>query len=154
MSGNIFNSKGVHVGVVNGLSIFDLAGKKLFNLKGTNIYRLSGELVGHLSVAQGTEKRLDRSTDNLFAPKAVLMGERTTVTEIKVPAITDAKLSIGRWFKREGDPVTIEEPLVEIDTDNVTHEIRAPATGILSKILVRDGGTVEPGTVVGMINQV
>ena len=157
VSGNIFNSKGVHVGVVNGLSIFDLAGKKLFNLKGTNIYRLSGELVGHLSGTQGTEKRLDRSTDKLFAPKAVLMSERnerTTVTEIKVPAITDAKLSIGRWFKREGDSITIEEPLVEIDTDNVTHEIRAPATGILSKILVRDGGTVEPGTVVGMINQV
>lgn len=66
MSGNIFNSQGIHVGVVDGPTIFDLAGRKLYNLKGTNIYRLSGELVGHLSAAQGTEKRLDRSTDRLF----------------------------------------------------------------------------------------
>ena len=48
----------------------------------------------------------------------------------------------------------MREPLVEIDTDNVTHEIRAPATGVLSKILVKDGGTVESGTVLGTIDQV
>lgn len=66
MNGNIFNSKGVHVGVVDGLSIFDLTGKKLYELKGTKIYRLSGELVGHFCAAQGAEKRLDRSTDRLF----------------------------------------------------------------------------------------
>jgi 2-oxoglutarate dehydrogenase E2 component (dihydrolipoamide succinyltransferase) len=79
----------------------------------------------------------------------------TKGTEIKVPTIAGvAKLSIGRWFKRVGDPVSIGEPLVEIDTYNLTHEIRAPATGILSKVLVEDGGSVEPGTVVGTIDQV
>jgi hypothetical protein len=66
MSGNIFNSSGTHVGVVEGAAIFDLKGKKLYHLKGTNIYRLSGELVGHLNGAQGSDKRLDRSTDKLF----------------------------------------------------------------------------------------
>jgi hypothetical protein len=66
MSGNIFNSNGAHVGVVEGAAIFDLKGRKLYNLKGTNIYRLSGELVGHLNGAQGSDKRLDRSTDKLF----------------------------------------------------------------------------------------
>jgi pyruvate/2-oxoglutarate dehydrogenase complex dihydrolipoamide acyltransferase (E2) component len=78
------------------------------------------------------------------------------MTEIAVPTIpgAGAKLSIGRWFKRVGDPVTVHEPLVEIDTDNVTHEIRTPVTGVLAKILVKDGGTVEPGTVLGMIDQV
>ena len=76
--------------------------------------------------------------------------------EIKVPSIADAtgRLSIGRWFKRVGDPVSIGEPLVEIDTYHRTHEIRAPVTGILSKVLVVDGGSVEPGTVVGTIDQV
>jgi 2-oxoglutarate dehydrogenase E2 component (dihydrolipoamide succinyltransferase) len=79
----------------------------------------------------------------------------TKGTEIKVPTIAGvAKLSIGRWFKRVGDPVSIGEPLVEIDTYNLTHEIRAPATGILSKVLVEDGGSVEPGTVVRTIDQV
>ena len=77
------------------------------------------------------------------------------MTDIKVPPIPNAgpRLSLGRWFKRMGDPVTVNEPLVEIDTDNVTHEIRAPVTGVLSKILVGDGGTVEPGTALGTIDQ-
>jgi pyruvate/2-oxoglutarate dehydrogenase complex dihydrolipoamide acyltransferase (E2) component len=76
-------------------------------------------------------------------------------TAIKVPTIAGvAKLSVGRWFKRVGDPVSIDEPLVEIDTYNLTHEIRAPVTGVLAKIFVKDGGSVEAGTVVGTIDQV
>ena len=79
----------------------------------------------------------------------------TKRTQIKVPKIAGvSNLSVGRWFKRVGDPVSFDEPLVEIDTYNLTHEIRAPATGILSKILVRDGGSVQSGTVVGTIDQV
>jgi pyruvate/2-oxoglutarate dehydrogenase complex dihydrolipoamide acyltransferase (E2) component len=77
------------------------------------------------------------------------------VIEIKVPKIAGAlRLSVGRWFKSVGDPVSIGEPVVEIDTYDMTHEIRAPATGILSEVLVKDGGSVEPGTVMGTINQV
>jgi len=74
-------------------------------------------------------------------------------TKIRVPAFVNAgvRLSIGRWFKRPGDPVSFEEPLVEIDTDNVTHEIRSPVTGVLSNISANDGATVEPGTIVGII---
>jgi len=66
MNGNLFNSQGAHVGVVAGAAIFALKGQKLSDLKGMNIYRLSGELVGHLNDAQGSEKRLNRSTDRLF----------------------------------------------------------------------------------------
>jgi hypothetical protein len=66
MDGNILNSEGIHVGVVLGPNIFDLTGKKLYTQKGVKIYRPSGELVGHLSDARGSEKRLDRSTDKLF----------------------------------------------------------------------------------------
>jgi pyruvate/2-oxoglutarate dehydrogenase complex dihydrolipoamide acyltransferase (E2) component len=76
-------------------------------------------------------------------------------TEIKVPKIAGVlRLSVGRWFKSVGDPVSICEPVIEIDTYNMTHEIRAPATGILSNILVKDGGTVDPGIVLGIIDQV
>jgi len=66
MTGNLFNSQGACVGVVDGAAIFDLKGKKLYELKGINIYRLSGELVGHLNDARGSEKRLARSADRLF----------------------------------------------------------------------------------------
>ena len=48
MSGNIFNSNGTHVAVLNGAEVFDLDGQKIYELKGINLYRLSGELVGHL----------------------------------------------------------------------------------------------------------
>jgi pyruvate/2-oxoglutarate dehydrogenase complex dihydrolipoamide acyltransferase (E2) component len=76
-------------------------------------------------------------------------------TEIKVSKIAGvSNLSLGRWFKRVGDPVSIGEPVVEIDTDSLTHEIQAPVTGILSKIFVRDGGSVGRGTVLGTIDQV
>ena len=69
-------------------------------------------------------------------------------TEIKIPKIADASnLTIGRWFKRVGDPVSIGEPVVEIDTYNLTHELQAPATGMLSSVMVKDGGSVAPGTV-------
>ena len=44
MNGNIFNSKGVHVGVVRGDAIFGLRGQKLYDLKGSNIYKLNGDL--------------------------------------------------------------------------------------------------------------
>jgi hypothetical protein len=66
VSGNIFNSNGVHVAVVVGAEI-DLTGRKLYDLKGTRIYRPSGELIGHLSSTGGSDKRLDRSTDRLFS---------------------------------------------------------------------------------------
>ena len=69
MSCEILNSEGIRVAVVRGQEIFDLTGKKLYDIKGVNIYRLSGELVGHLSDAKGSEKRLDRSTDKLFPAK-------------------------------------------------------------------------------------
>ena len=75
MSGNVIDSKGIHVAIVRGSEIFDLTGKKLYNLRGVNIYRLSGELVGHLSDARGSERRLDRFTDRLF-PGATQLAEK------------------------------------------------------------------------------
>ena len=72
------------------------------------------------------------------------------MAEVKVPAIPGAgKLSIGRWFKRVGDPVTAHEPLVEIEADTMTHEIKSPITGVLMAILIKDGGTAERGALLG-----
>jgi 2-oxoglutarate dehydrogenase E2 component (dihydrolipoamide succinyltransferase) len=75
-------------------------------------------------------------------------------TEIRVPTIAaEARLSIGRWFKRTGDPVTLDESVVEINTDKQTYEIQAPVTGVLSTILLKDGAFVEVGVVLGTIRQ-
>ena len=66
MDGNIFNSKGVHVGVVSGAEVYGRKGQKLYDLKGSNIYKLNGDLVGHLPDAHDKERRLDKATDRLF----------------------------------------------------------------------------------------
>jgi hypothetical protein len=65
---DIYNSKGVHVGLVIGPVVFDLTGKMLYELKGTKIYRVSGELIGHLYGASASEAlRLDKAADRLFS---------------------------------------------------------------------------------------
>ena len=63
------------------------------------------------------------------------------------------KASIGRWFKRIGDPVSLNELLLEIETDDTTVEVQAASTGVLSDILVTDGETVEAGTLLGTITE-
>ena len=66
VNGNIFNSEGVHVGIVMDHAVYGLKGQKLYNLKGSNIYKLNGDLVGHLLDARDAEMRLDKATDKLF----------------------------------------------------------------------------------------
>ncbi|GJE72123.1 2-oxoglutarate dehydrogenase complex dihydrolipoyllysine-residue succinyltransferase [Methylorubrum podarium] len=74
-------------------------------------------------------------------------------TDILVPTLGESvsEATIGRWFKKPGDTVAADEPLVELETDKVTLEVNAPAAGELGEILVKDGETVEPGAVLGSI---
>jgi pyruvate dehydrogenase E2 component (dihydrolipoamide acetyltransferase) len=62
--------------------------------------------------------------------------------------------TLTKWLKRVGDPVTRDEPLFEISTDKVDSEIPAPASGILTAILVPVGKTIQINTVVAIINGV
>jgi 2-oxoglutarate dehydrogenase E2 component (dihydrolipoamide succinyltransferase) len=59
--------------------------------------------------------------------------------------------TLTRWLKKPGDGVERDEPLFEISTDKVDAEIPSPAAGILSKVLVREGQTVQINTVVAEI---
>ncbi len=73
--------------------------------------------------------------------------------EIKVPTLGESvtEATVGQWFKHEGDAVARDEPLVELETDKVTIEVPAPATGKLEKIAVKDGDTVEVGALLAML---
>ena len=74
-------------------------------------------------------------------------------TDIRVPTLGESvsEATIGRWFKKPGDPVKADEPIVELETDKVTLEVNAPASGTLGDIAVKDGETVGPGAVLGSI---
>lgn len=61
--------------------------------------------------------------------------------------------TVSRWLKQEGDFVKEDEPIVEIMTDKVNTELPSPASGILSKILVPEGGTVEVFHAMGVIEE-
>ncbi|OGF67405.1 MAG: hypothetical protein A2Y62_20345 [Candidatus Fischerbacteria bacterium RBG_13_37_8] len=62
-----------------------------------------------------------------------------------------AEGTLSKWLKQEGDAINKEEPLYEVSTDKIDTEIQSPETGILSKILVKEGETVPVNTVVAYI---
>jgi 2-oxoglutarate dehydrogenase E2 component (dihydrolipoamide succinyltransferase) len=76
------------------------------------------------------------------------------MTEIRVPTLGESvtEATIGKWFKKAGDAIKVDEPLVELETDKVTIEVPAPSGGVLSEIFAKDGETVAVGALLGQIN--
>ncbi len=77
------------------------------------------------------------------------------MAEIRVPALGESvtEATIGKWFKKPGDAVAVDEPLVELETDKVTIEVPAPAAGVLGDIAAKDGDTVAVGALLGQIKE-
>jgi 2-oxoglutarate dehydrogenase E2 component (dihydrolipoamide succinyltransferase) len=75
--------------------------------------------------------------------------------EIKVPAMGESvtEATVARWFKKEGEAVARDEPLLELETDKVTVEVPAPADGALASISVKEGDTVQVGALLGSISE-
>jgi len=74
-------------------------------------------------------------------------------TDIKVPAMGESvtEATVARWFKKEGDAVKRDEPLLELETDKVTVEVPSPADGAIESISVSQGATVTVGAILGAI---
>ncbi|AZO80771.1 MULTISPECIES: 2-oxoglutarate dehydrogenase complex dihydrolipoyllysine-residue succinyltransferase [unclassified Bosea (in: a-proteobacteria)] len=74
-------------------------------------------------------------------------------TEIRVPTLGESvsEATIGKWFKKPGDAVKADEPLVELETDKVTLEVNAPAAGVLGEIVAKEGETVGVSALLGTI---
>jgi 2-oxoglutarate dehydrogenase E2 component (dihydrolipoamide succinyltransferase) len=74
-------------------------------------------------------------------------------TEIKVPnlgeSITEA--TVSKWLKRPGEPVELDEPVAELETDKVTLEVPAPVAGTLAEVLAAEGANVPVGAILGRI---
>ena len=77
------------------------------------------------------------------------------MAEIRVPTLGESvtEATIGKWFKKPGDPVAVDEPLVELETDKVTIEVPAPAAGTLAAVAAKDGDTVAVGALLGEIKE-
>lgn len=75
-------------------------------------------------------------------------------TEIRVPALGESvtEATIGRWFKKVGDPIATDEPLVELETDKVTIEVPAPQAGTLIEITAQEGETVAVDALLGVLD--
>ena len=75
-------------------------------------------------------------------------------TEIRVPTLGESisEATVGKWFKKAGEPVRADEPLVELETDKVTLEVNAPGAGVLSEITAETGQTVAIGALLGQLS--
>lgn len=75
--------------------------------------------------------------------------------EIRVPTLGESvtEATIGQWFKKPGEAIAADEPLVELETDKVTVEVPAPAAGVMGEILVQEGDTVEVGALLGTVGE-
>ena len=75
--------------------------------------------------------------------------------QILVPTLGESvtEATVSKWLKQVGERVNSDEPLVELETDKVNIEVPSPLTGTLSSIKVKEGDTVEVGTLLGVVNE-
>ena len=73
--------------------------------------------------------------------------------EIRAPAeeTEGTRSQLLRWLKRPGESVTLNEPLIEIETDKVTVEVAAPGSGVLTEVLKHEQEEIAPGELLGRI---
>ena len=76
------------------------------------------------------------------------------IVEVKVPQLSEsvAEATLLQWKKKPGDAVAIDEILIEIETDKVVLEVPAPSAGVLSELVVGDGGTLTSDQVIAQID--
>ena len=76
--------------------------------------------------------------------------------KILVPALGESvtEATVSKWLKNKGDKVVSDEPLVELETDKVNIEVPSPSNGMLEKITVGEGQTVNVGSILGTIGKI
>ena len=79
------------------------------------------------------------------------MSEKITVPTLG-ESVTEA--TVSKWLKSQGEKVVADEPIVELETDKVNVEVPAPSNGVLGDIKVREGETVNVGSLLGTINNI
>jgi 2-oxoglutarate dehydrogenase E2 component (dihydrolipoamide succinyltransferase) len=72
------------------------------------------------------------------------------IVEVLVPkyGAASSKVEVAEWYKKEGEKVKKDEPLVLVETEKVTTEIKAPKAGTLRNIKAREGESIEAGKII------
>jgi 2-oxoglutarate dehydrogenase E2 component (dihydrolipoamide succinyltransferase) len=75
--------------------------------------------------------------------------------ELKVPTLGESvtEATVGTWFKKAGDNVAVDEMICELETDKVTIEVPSTINGVVSKIVVKEGETVELNAVLALLEE-
>ncbi len=76
------------------------------------------------------------------------------MTQIVVPTLGESvsEATVARWLKKEGEAIRADEPVVELETDKVTLEVNAPASGVIGRIVAGEGSNVKVGALLGEIS--
>ena len=76
------------------------------------------------------------------------------IVEVKVPQLSEsvAEATMLQWKKKVGEAIAVDEILIEIETDKVVLEVPAPSAGVLTELVVADGGTVVSDQVIAKID--
>ena len=95
--------------------------------------------------------------ENIFnrQEKKISTDRKDNIMDIIVPTLGESivEATVSKWLRKEGDYVEIDEPIVELETDKVTLEVPASMEGLIEKIDISEGETVEVGQVLGSIKK-
>ena len=133
---------------------------KLIKEKGLNINKISGtgkdgrvtkgDVLLYLKDNNPPEKKELNKQDNKIS-----IDRKETTMDIIVPTLGESivEATVSKWLKQEGDYVDVDEPIVELETDKVTLEVPANISGLIEKVIVSEGETVEVGQILGSLKE-
>ena len=133
---------------------------KLIKEKGLDINSISGtgkdgrvtkgDVLLYLKVNSPSEKKELNKQDNKIS-----IDRKETTMDIIVPTLGESivEATVSKWLKQEGDYVDVDEPIVELETDKVTLEVPANISGLIEKVIISEGETVEVGQILGSLKE-
>ena len=85
----------------------------------------------------------------------ISIDRKETTMDIIVPTLGESivEATVSKWLKQEGDYVDVDEPIVELETDKVTLEVPANISGLIEKVIISEGETVEVGQILGSLKE-
>ena len=133
---------------------------KLIKEKGLDINKISGtgkggrvtkgDVLLYLKGNNPPEKKELNKQDNKIS-----IDRKETTMDIIVPTLGESivEATVSKWLKQEGDYVDVDEPIVELETDKVTLEVPANISGLIEKVIISEGETVEVGQILGSLKK-